>query len=551
MADLWVDGRPIPLSDDGLPKGMPADHDVATLGIGVLIWAEIYLAQPDGPNAGDPWRWTATQGRIVAWWYAVDSRGRWVFRRGQVVLPKGRGKSPMAAAIACAELCGPVVFDRFDEDGEAVGKPHPSPNIQVAAVNEEQADNTMALALAMLNQGEARHEYGLEVLRVQVTSANGWMKRVTSAADSKDGVRLTAAILDETHRWRPGNNGPHLAEVMRANLAKTGGRSLETTNAWAPGEGSVAEATATDAENIAAGLSIDVGLMRFHPVTVIDDITDVDEVRAKLTADYADSPWMDIDAVLAQFYDPSSTEAHVRRVWCNEVSASITAWLTEAEWAGRAEPDKLVLDGDTVVLGFDGSQGRTMGVADATALMGVRVRDGHLFTLGIWAQPPGAAGVGWKVPVAEVLAAVRTAFDTWNVVGLFADPSRWEGHVAEWGAHYRSRLLVKASAEQPCRFTMTGARSGVMARALEALRGAILDGEMTHDGNYLLTQHALNARMKPGQGGIQIEKPSPDRKIDAIVAATLAWQARLAAVAAGIGREPPEPPRSNIPFRIA
>ena len=82
-----------PLAPDGLPFGLPCDYGIATLGYEVLAWAESFLAQPDGLLAGEPWQWTNTQARIVLWWYAIDPQGRWIFRRGQIVLPKGSGKA--------------------------------------------------------------------------------------------------------------------------------------------------------------------------------------------------------------------------------------------------------------------------------------------------------------------------------------------------------------------------------------------------------------------------------------------------------------------------
>jgi hypothetical protein len=82
-----------PLAPDGLPLGLPCDYGIATLGYEVLAWAEEYLAQPDGLTAGEPWAWRDNQARIVLWWYAIDPQGRWIFRRGQIVLPKGAGKA--------------------------------------------------------------------------------------------------------------------------------------------------------------------------------------------------------------------------------------------------------------------------------------------------------------------------------------------------------------------------------------------------------------------------------------------------------------------------
>lgn len=83
----------LPLTPDGLPPGMPDQWGVPTLGWGVLAWAEEFLAQPDGDRAGEHWQWTPTQARLVAWWFALDPHGRFLYRRGQVVLPKGSGKA--------------------------------------------------------------------------------------------------------------------------------------------------------------------------------------------------------------------------------------------------------------------------------------------------------------------------------------------------------------------------------------------------------------------------------------------------------------------------
>jgi hypothetical protein len=94
-------------AEDGLPVGWPEDQGVRSAGPEVLAWTETTLSQPDGDRAGEHWQWRESQSRFVLWWYALDEEGAYLWRRAQVVLPKGSGKSPMAAALACAELAGP------------------------------------------------------------------------------------------------------------------------------------------------------------------------------------------------------------------------------------------------------------------------------------------------------------------------------------------------------------------------------------------------------------------------------------------------------------
>lgn len=86
---------------------------------------------------------------------------------------------------------------------------------------------------------------------------------------------------------------------------------------------------------------------------------------------------------------------------------------------------------------------------------------------------------------------------------------------------------------------MTGGRAVKTVRALEQFHSAVVDRELHHDGSSILTRHVLNARRRTSRAGLQIAKSHPDSplKIDAAVAAVLAWTARLDALSAGVGRE--------------
>lgn len=58
-----------------------------TLGWQVLGWASDNLLGPDG----EPWTFTDEQARFVLHWYAVDERGRFVWRDGVLQRLKGWG----------------------------------------------------------------------------------------------------------------------------------------------------------------------------------------------------------------------------------------------------------------------------------------------------------------------------------------------------------------------------------------------------------------------------------------------------------------------------
>lgn len=178
------------------------------------------------------------------------------------------------------------------------------------------------------------------------------------------------------------------------------------------------------------------------------------------------------------------------------------------------------------------------GKADATALIGCRVRDGHLFELGqrsIW-EMGRHDSQDWRPPVAEVDATVQLAFKKYNVVGFYADPSLWTEYVAKWEARYGARLRVKASQREPISAWPHGTAAGAID-AVKTLGSAIANGEFTHDGSSALTRHVLNARRRRVRTGYLLYKAHPESpdKIDAAYAAVMAWKARLDAVSADLG----------------
>ncbi|MFJ7590108.1 terminase [Streptomyces sp. NPDC097617] len=523
--------------------------ELPTLGYQVINWMHTYLAAPDRSEYV-PFRLTREQAQFVLNLYAVDPRtGERRYRRAVLSRPKGWGKSPLLAALTCAEALADVVPDGWDANGEPAGRPWASlrtPWLQLAAVSEDQTKNAWAPLLEMLREGPALDEYpGIEPLETFVNLPKGRIEFVTSAATSREGNRPVWCVLDQTEEWRPSNGGVKLAATLRRNLGKTGGVSVESPNAYIPGGGSVAESSAEYFKRIREGRARDEGLLYDHreapPET---DMADRDSLMAGLRHAYGDSAvqaggWVNLERIAAEVWDPDTDPQDARRFYLGQITHASDSWISQPEWAAVAGIDKVVGDKEAVVLGFDGSRSRSRGVTDATALVGCRVSDGHLFLIGCWEQPDGLAGENWHVPVVEVLATVEDAFKRYRVVGMYADPAKWESHVAAWEAKHGRRLKVKSTAQHPIEWWMTGGRAHLIVRALEKFRGSVVENELTHDGSSVLTRHVLNSRRRQSRVGAQIAKEHPDspRKIDAAVAAVLAWQCRVDAVAKGLGKE--------------
>jgi len=431
-----------------------------------------------------------------------------------------------------------------------VGRPWASlgfkPKVQIVAVSEDQTANTWEPCLDMARRGPVADNYDIDPMETFIAVPRGIIEPVTSSGTSREGFRPVFSALDQTESWTPSNGGTKLASTIRRNLGKVNGCSVETPNAFEPGMNSVAEKSFA-----AYGLQqegrtrLDKGLLFDHREAPAEtDPADEDSLRAGLAYAYGDSAdvhggWVNLDRLVAEYWDPDTDPQEARRYYLNQITHASDAFLTHPEWAGCARPETVVADRDVVTLGFDGSRGRAKGKPDATALIGCRVEDGHLFEIGVWEAPDGPGQEKWTPPLPEIEAAVADAFRRYKVVGFYADPSRdWRSHINAWEARFGGKVKVKASANHPFEWWMTGGRSHLNQRALEAFEGAVRNGDISHDGSYRLTSHMLNARRRIRHAKLALGKEhdySPN-KIDAAVAAVLAFQARLDAVAKGVGK---------------
>lgn len=537
-------------------------NEAPSLGFVAIDWMTAMLAAPAKADY-EPFTPYREQEDFLLRFYELDpATGRFRYERALLGRPRGWGKSPLLAAIACFEALGPALFDGWDAEGQPVGKPWSAvrtPLVHIAAVSEDQTRNTWQPLLEMLREGPAVDFYsGLEPMDTFVALPSGAIRQVTSSARSVKGAPSTFASLDQTEEWVPSNNGPRLAQTIRTNCAKNGGRTIESPNAFIPGEGSVAETSAATLAMQSEGRLKTEAIYYDHREAPADtDLSERESLVAGLRHVYGDSSGhsggcvlhepacppghVDLDTLVATIWDPATDVQVARSDFLNQITHASDSWLSRPEWAACTAADKVVADREVIALGFDGSRSRARGTTDATALIGCRVSDGHIFELDVWEQPrdwnAGLKGA-WQVPVAEVDAKVREAFGKYSVAAFYADPAKWESYIAAWEADFGARLQVKSSRDHPVEWWMTGGRARATVQALEQFSGAVLEGELTHDGSSTLTRHVLNARRRMSRSGVQIAKEHPDsaNKIDAAVAAVLAWQARLDCVAAGVNK---------------
>lgn len=511
---------------DTLPTGEPD----LTLGYEVAAWIEGKLKregfggliQPNGPRARKPFRLTPRQLSFLVWWYAIDEDGRWLFNHGVRRLAKGSGKSPFAAVLSLAEFCGPVRLEDFAPGrlGGCIGRPVDMPLVQIAATAESQTANTMRMVRALAGKGsEIVTKYGLDPGKTKYYKLpEGTLETITSSATAAEGGEGSFIVADETEHWKPSNGGTELAATLADNLAKSGSRMLETSNAWVPGEQSVAE------ETWEAWLAQEEGRTKgetsilYDAVIAPDDtnLADRESLTAALEHVYGDCPWVDIPTIRERIWSPRARPDDSRRKYLNRPTAAEDAWVALEEWTQNSDPEREVEEGAEIVAFFDGSKSR-----DASALVACEVESGHVFTLGVWEPDPNDEAD--TVDASDVDRVVRRMFDRYEVAAFFSDVKEWESFAyTEWPRRYADDLKLWAvpngKPPQPIAWDMRS-RAQEFARAAEACHAEIVEQKFTHDGDPRITRHVANARRRPYQDMVSIGKESKDspRKIDGAV----------------------------------
>lgn len=500
-----------------------------SLGWNACLWIEEWCVHGPGDVQGEPihlltrdengWR-DVEFARFIIDAYEINSSGRRRVDQAFLSRPKGRAKSELGGFIACFEACGPSRFDYWDENGDPVGRPVLVPYIRIMATEENQAGNVYDVIRFNFEHGPLAEIPGCDAGLTRIILPDGGeITPSTATAASKDGGKETHVCYDETHLWTT----PELKRTyttVRRNLVKRKAAepwSLETSTMYAPGENSVAEATHEHFRQAAEGLLDGSGLLMDHREGPWVDIRDDKALTEALTHVYGSfAKVMDITRIIKEIRNPHTEEEDARRYFLNQVVAGVDQWMDPAVW-GLCVNESPLLPKEQIAIGFDGSIRN-----DATALVGCRLHDGMIFPLGVW-ESDGTDE--WEVPVDEVDAAVAEAFKTYKVEWMYCDPMYWQDIVGKWAAEHGDKTVFEFWTNKETR----------MVQALERFHTGAVTQQLCHIGNKTITRHVLNARKKKVRSGTLIRKETPrsKKKIDACVAAVLAYEARGDAIADG------------------
>ncbi len=435
-----------------------------------------FLKVPRGKGAKETFRLRPWQVQIVRG--LVPARGQRPVR-GVVVMPRGNGKSGLAAVLAAYHL--------FADNVEGA-------EVLCVATNERQAGITFGRVRRMIELSpQLSAQCQIYKDRIVVPSTDSSLLTLPSEPDALQGYSPSFACVDEL-------------EFVREETWEA------VTLACGKNERSQVFGISTPGDTHASVLRTLVRYGREHPEDkgfylrefAAPESCAIDDERAWEIANPALNDFLKIEPLRHEVL--TTRQSSFRRFRLGQWVENAGAWLPAGVWDECEDSTRQIVLKEPVVLFLDGSFND-----DSTALLGCTVnRPHHLFVVQMWEKPPNARD-DWRVPRDELNRTVDQSFRRWNVQELAADPYMLRSEIEAWAKRYGNKRVLVYPTSTPSR----------MGPATERMTAAVLEQTVTHDGNPALASHVANAVVKFTRYGdvITKEKSKSAKKIDAAVSA--------------------------------
>jgi phage terminase large subunit-like protein len=210
---------------DGEKRGLHFDPDAGNY---VIEFCETFCIPSAMTETMTLMPWQQAFIYILYGWKRADGTRR--FRRAYLEIAKKNGKTGLAAALALYHLVA---------DWEQTAR------VFVAATALKQARECFLEAVAMRDKSSdlkgLAEKYGNSpVLSLYVPSTNSRLSPMTRGSDTQDGAVVSAAILDELHRWKLTDNlwsilrfgGDNRKHPMLVCITTAGANANKSTLCW-------------------------------------------------------------------------------------------------------------------------------------------------------------------------------------------------------------------------------------------------------------------------------------------------------------------------------
>lgn len=447
-------------------SSIPWDHSLK--GSQSLDWfARKYLIVPRGKGSGGPMELRRWQLDMSGTLYHDDtSLAVWV-------LPRGQGKSGIAAAIALHFLFKPGRLGT---------------RIAIVAQDERSARRLLATAVRMIGLNpELDSRATVYRDRVVIPATDAELVALPAEAHRVEGADLDLAILDEI--------GFMPAATFEAAVLSTGkveGGKVLCIGTPSPSKfKEISPLWNLVIRGRAAPHNKEMQLVEYGS----PPSWDIYDPKTWARANPAYGDWLTEKTISAQS-PPTTRELEFRRARLGQwvESSSEPAFNPEA-WKVCARTGVRIPPGEKVVLALDGSMN-----GDSTAiLVGSVSAKPHYQIGGLW--EPSKEGEDYEVSHLEVEQRVRDLANIYRIVEVVADPFRWQ----------RSLQVLDEEGYPVAKFPHTAQR---LTPATNDLRAAVNNRLITHGDQEKFNSHVLRASVEETTRGLKLAKPSRNEKID-------------------------------------
>lgn len=464
----------------------------------------------EGDSYGEPFRLRPDQKLVIYQWfeYEADANGefvRWRYDELFLECATGYGKTELVAALALAELFGPLAPE--------------TPNVPVAAAAYEQADELLGRARQIVQHKDCALRPYAEALEVEIQRKGqpGSIKRIAAVAGTNEGGVPSLFLADEIHQWT--GRKERLYTVVRKSLRKRrDGRIICLST---PGE---------DLDSLAGRLhkvGRDGKHERFlHVWITCDDALlpeinkdDADEVDPEIlrTAIRQANPWKDVEAVedLVRDFPTMPRYTFCRYHLAKWVRVPKESWLKDqpGKWeacsgAGRFDEPEVK---SPTVLAWDMSLNR-----DTTSVSAAQVRaDGQVVTRTRIFKPEDFEG--GRIDYETVKQHIRSWLLDLGATEVDYDPRLLE----KWGQELEDDGMPMVQ------FPQSPER---MSPACQTMYDLIVAGALEHPNDPEVNEHVMNAVKRPTDRGWSLSKRLSGGPIDGCISQAMAISAVLALV---------------------
>src|SRR6266487_3019598 len=443
-------------------------------GARVIAFIERHLRVTKGQGVRDPFRIRPWQAEII---HGLFDEPR--PRSGLIAIPVGNGKTSLAAALG--------MYGLIADDVEGA-------QVICVASDQRQAGILFQTARRMVELNPDLAEVECFHDKLYVPRTDSTLTALPAEPASLEGWDPSFAIIDELHvvTW----------DTYEAVVERSGKReeSLILAISTPPADGSKDGVMWKMVEDGRLGGD---DSYYFKEYAAPPDCKTDDE-RAWHTANPALGDFKFLDGMRAarKRMRESKFRAHRLGLWVQHDDS----WLPDGAWEA-CKLDWTVSDGTDIVLALDASHN-----SDCTVLVAATVEEyPHVWLYGLWEKPPGPAGRDWQVDIVQVEDAIRAACKQYNVRECVADPFRWQ----------RSLQVLEHEGLPMAEYPQTSVR---MSPATSGFYTAVVNQQLTHDGNRTMARHVANCHLREGSRGVRVMKDAKKstRHIDAAVAGIMA-----------------------------